>query len=87
MRVRIVFLVSFFFFGHNIGFLLVFAFSLSYVLHSRGFGVFYSRMTEDATNGNTWPPDTRATGVISRAAFEVDDYWRIVEILHSRFNV
>ncbi|EXC30502.1 hypothetical protein L484_010750 [Morus notabilis] len=41
-------------------------------------------MTEDATNGNTWPPDTRAIGVISRAAFEVDDYWRIVEILHSR---
>ena len=42
------------------------------------------RMAEDATNGDTWPPDTRAIGVISRAAFEVDDYGRIVEILHTR---
>ena len=41
-------------------------------------------MTEDATNGNMWPPDTRTIGVISRAAFEVDDYWRVVEILHKR---
>lgn len=41
-------------------------------------------MAEDATNGDTWPPDTRAIGVISRAAFEVDDYGRIVEIMHTR---
>ncbi|KAK7859205.1 epsin-2 [Quercus suber] len=42
-------------------------------------------MTEEATKGNTGPPDIRTMGVISRAAFEVDDYWRIVEILHKRF--
>lgn len=41
-------------------------------------------MTEEATNGHAWPQDTRAMGVISRAAFEVDDYWRIMEILHKR---
>ncbi|KAL6123707.1 hypothetical protein ACLB2K_076226 [Fragaria x ananassa] len=41
-------------------------------------------MTEEATNENSWPPDTRTIGVISRAAFEVDDYCRIVEILHRR---
>lgn len=41
-------------------------------------------MTEEATKGNTGPPDIRTMGVISRAAFEVDDYWRIVEILHKR---
>ncbi|KAK0592680.1 hypothetical protein LWI29_023488 [Acer saccharum] len=41
-------------------------------------------LTEEATNGNPWPPDTQTMGVISRAAFEVDDYWRIVEILHQR---
>ncbi|XP_062089494.1 epsin-3-like [Humulus lupulus] len=41
-------------------------------------------MTEDVTNGNLWPPDTRTLKLISRAAFEVDDYWRIVEILHRR---
>lgn len=42
------------------------------------------RLTEEATSGNLWPPDTRTMGVISRAAFEVDDYWRIVGILHRR---
>ncbi|KAF2321914.1 hypothetical protein GH714_004487 [Hevea brasiliensis] len=42
-------------------------------------------LTEEAANGNPWAPDTRTLGSISRAAFEVDDYWRIVEILHKRF--
>ncbi|KAK8296047.1 hypothetical protein V6Z11_D05G099100 [Gossypium hirsutum] len=37
------------------------------------------------TNGNTWTPDTSTLGSISRAAFELDDYWRIVEILHNKF--
>ncbi|KAJ6429146.1 hypothetical protein OIU84_020724 [Salix udensis] len=41
-------------------------------------------LTEEITNGDLWAPDTRAMGVISRAAFEVDDYWRIVDILHKR---
>ncbi|KAE7996785.1 hypothetical protein FH972_001476 [Carpinus fangiana] len=43
-------------------------------------------MTEEATNGHAWPQDTRTMGVISRAAFEVDDYWRIMEILHKRLS-
>lgn len=30
-------------------------------------------MTEEATNENPWPLDTRTMGVISRAAFEVDE--------------
>ncbi|XP_050215215.1 uncharacterized protein LOC126666253 [Mercurialis annua] len=42
-------------------------------------------MTEEAINGNSWTPDSRTLGSISKAAFEVDDYWRIVEILHNRF--
>ncbi|GFZ18011.1 ENTH/VHS family protein [Actinidia rufa] len=41
-------------------------------------------LTEEATDGNPWAPDTRTLKIISRAAFEVDDYWRIVEILHKR---
>ncbi|XP_030462291.1 uncharacterized protein LOC115682259 [Syzygium oleosum] len=41
-------------------------------------------LTEEATNGNPWPPDVRSMAIISHAAFEVDDYWRIVEILHKR---
>lgn len=43
-------------------------------------------LTEEATNGNSWVPDARTLGSISRAAFELDDYWRIVEILHNRFS-
>lgn len=38
-------------------------------------------LTEEAINGN---PDARTLSSISRAAFEVDDYWRIVAILHKR---
>ncbi|OAY38632.1 ENTH domain-containing protein C794.11c [Manihot esculenta] len=43
-------------------------------------------LTEEATNGEFWAPDTRTMSVISRAAFEVDDYWRIVDILHNRLT-
>ncbi|KAI3751372.1 hypothetical protein L2E82_22456 [Cichorium intybus] len=41
-------------------------------------------LTEEATDEDSWPSDTRTMGLISRAAFEVDDYWRIVDILHKR---
>ncbi|KAI9081959.1 hypothetical protein K1719_036221 [Acacia pycnantha] len=43
-------------------------------------------MTEEATNGNPWAPDSPTLRSISKAAFEVDDYWRIVEILHRRIG-
>ncbi|CAA2987757.1 Hypothetical predicted protein [Olea europaea subsp. europaea] len=41
-------------------------------------------LAEEATNGNPKGPDARTLKIISRAAFEVDDYWRIVETLHKR---
>ncbi|XP_039144800.1 ENTH domain-containing protein C794.11c isoform X2 [Dioscorea cayenensis subsp. rotundata] len=41
-------------------------------------------LTEEVTNGSSWAPDAKTMGFISRAAFEIDDYWRIVEILHKR---
>ncbi|TKY48422.1 Epsin-2 protein [Spatholobus suberectus] len=41
-------------------------------------------MTEEATKGNPWAPDSPTLRSISKAAFELDDYWRIVEILHKR---
>jgi epsin len=43
-------------------------------------------LTEEATNGNPLTPDTRTLKMISKAAFEVDDYWRIVDILHKRLE-
>lgn len=44
-------------------------------------------MTEEATGRNTWAPEMPTLRSISRAAFELDDYTRIVEILHKRFRV
>jgi epsin len=44
-------------------------------------------MTEEATNNDPWGPETRRMAEISRAAFEVDDYSRIVNILHKRLSV
>ncbi|XP_004505866.1 uncharacterized protein [Cicer arietinum] len=41
-------------------------------------------MIEEATNGNPWAPNTLTLRSISKAAFELDDYWRIIEILHKR---
>ncbi|KAL3518197.1 hypothetical protein ACH5RR_020786 [Cinchona calisaya] len=41
-------------------------------------------LVEEATNGNPGAPDTRTLKMISRAAFEIDDYSRIVDILHKR---
>lgn len=48
--------------------------------------VCVKRLAEDATNGNPGAPETRVLKIISRAAFEIDDYWRIAEILHKRFH-
>lgn len=42
-------------------------------------------LTEEATDGDSLAPDSPTMGLISRAAFEVDDYWRIVHIMHKRF--
>ncbi|KAG5577772.1 hypothetical protein H5410_057906 [Solanum commersonii] len=43
-------------------------------------------LTEEATNGNPGAPDTKTLKMISKAAFEVDDYWRIVGILHKKLS-
>lgn len=43
-------------------------------------------LTEEATNNDPEGPETRTMALISKAAFEVDDYWRIVEVLHKRLS-
>ncbi|KAL0418124.1 UNVERIFIED_CONTAM: Clathrin interactor EPSIN 1 [Sesamum radiatum] len=43
-------------------------------------------LAEEATNGNPGGVDAQTLKMISRAAFELDDYWRIVEILHKRLE-
>ncbi|XP_010503264.1 PREDICTED: clathrin interactor 1 [Camelina sativa] len=41
-------------------------------------------MTEEATDGESWGPNTQTLGSISKAAFEFEDYLRIVDVLHKR---
>ncbi|ESQ37325.1 hypothetical protein EUTSA_v10002619mg [Eutrema salsugineum] len=41
-------------------------------------------MTEEATDGDLWGPNTQTLGFISKAAFEFEDYLRIVDVLHKR---
>ncbi|KAL0370016.1 UNVERIFIED_CONTAM: hypothetical protein Sangu_0319700 [Sesamum angustifolium] len=43
-------------------------------------------LAEEATNGNPGGVDAQTLKMISRAAFELDDYWRIVEVLHKRLE-
>nr|XP_016434947.1 PREDICTED: uncharacterized protein LOC107761254 [Nicotiana tabacum] len=42
-------------------------------------------LAEEATNGDLSAPNMQTMRLISRAAFEADDYWRIADILHKRF--
>lgn len=42
------------------------------------------RLTREATNGSRHGPDARTMDLVSRAAFEIDDFGRIVELLHKR---
>ncbi|XP_076931615.1 ENTH domain-containing protein C794.11c-like [Bidens hawaiensis] len=41
-------------------------------------------LVEEATNDTPWAPDALTLKTISKAAFEIDDYWRIVNVLHNR---
>ncbi|XP_075485426.1 ENTH domain-containing protein C794.11c-like [Primulina tabacum] len=43
-------------------------------------------LTEEITNGDSCAQDASAMRMIARAAFEVDDYERIVHILHHRLS-
>ncbi|KAM7259935.1 hypothetical protein ACFE04_015676 [Oxalis oulophora] len=43
-------------------------------------------LAEEATNNNPCGPDARTMTQIAEASFFVDDYWRIVEVLHRRFD-
>ncbi|KAG6668608.1 epsin-3-like [Carya illinoinensis] len=42
-------------------------------------------LAEEATNNNPCSPDARTMTRIAEASFEVDDYWRIIDVLHRRF--
>jgi epsin len=44
-----------------------------------------NRLTEEATNGDASPPNVKTMGLITRQAFEIDEYLRIADILRRRF--
>ncbi|KAM1087204.1 hypothetical protein ACFX2I_012665 [Malus domestica] len=41
-------------------------------------------LAEEATNNDPYSPDAKTMTKIADASFDVDDYWRIVDILHRR---
>ena len=41
-------------------------------------------MAEEATNNDPWGPNAKTMTRIAEASYEVDDYWRIVDVLHKR---
>ncbi|OMO95447.1 hypothetical protein COLO4_15892 [Corchorus olitorius] len=43
-------------------------------------------LAEEATNSDPWGPDAKTMTKISEASFYVDDYWRIVYVLHKRLD-
>ncbi|KAJ0960669.1 hypothetical protein J5N97_001458 [Dioscorea zingiberensis] len=43
-------------------------------------------LTEEATNNEPWGPDAKTMTKISEAAFDEEDYWRIVDVLHRRLR-
>ncbi|WRX20910.1 ENTH domain - like 2 [Theobroma cacao] len=43
-------------------------------------------LAEEATNTDPWGPDARTMTKISEASFYIDDYWRIVFVLHKRLD-
>ncbi|EEF33568.1 epsin-3 [Ricinus communis] len=43
-------------------------------------------LAEEATNHDPWGPDAKTMTKIAGASYEVDDYWRIVDVLHKRFD-
>lgn len=43
-------------------------------------------LTEEATNADPWGPETRTMAKLSDAAFELEEYERIVQVLHNRLE-
>ncbi|XVF28581.1 hypothetical protein REPUB_Repub15cG0042400 [Reevesia pubescens] len=43
-------------------------------------------LAEEATNTDPWGPDARTMTKISEASFCIDDYWRIVYVIHKRLD-
>ncbi|RRT37067.1 hypothetical protein B296_00058041, partial [Ensete ventricosum] len=45
------------------------------------------RLAEEATNNDSTGPDAKTMTRLSEAAQDVDDYRRIVDVLHKRYEI
>jgi len=43
------------------------------------------RLAEEATNKDKCSPDAKTMTRIAEASFDIDEYWRIVDLLHQRY--
>ncbi|KDP40352.1 hypothetical protein JCGZ_02350 [Jatropha curcas] len=43
-------------------------------------------LAEEATNNDPWGPVAKTMTIIAEASYGIDDYWRIVDVLHRRFD-
>ncbi|KAI6693567.1 hypothetical protein NL676_021277 [Syzygium grande] len=43
-------------------------------------------LAEDVTNNDPLSPDARTMTQIAEASYDIDDYWRVVEVLHRRLQ-
>ncbi|XP_043720571.1 epsin-3 [Telopea speciosissima] len=41
-------------------------------------------LAEEAINSDSWGPDAKTMTRIAEASFDIDDYWRIVDVIHRR---
>ncbi|KAA8527779.1 hypothetical protein F0562_035352 [Nyssa sinensis] len=44
------------------------------------------RLAEEATNNEPCSPDAKTMTTIAEASYDIDDYWRIVDVLHRRLD-
>lgn len=42
------------------------------------------RLAEEVTNSDPWGPDAKTMTLIAEASYDLDDYWRIVDVIHKR---
>ncbi|XP_044486373.1 uncharacterized protein LOC123211647 [Mangifera indica] len=48
--------------------------------------LFIDMLAEEATNSDPRGPEARIMTEVAEASFDIDDYWRVVDVLHRRLN-
>jgi len=51
------------------------------------FNSFILRLVEEVTNGDPSSPDAKTMTKIAEASFDTVEYWRIVDVLHRKYEL